>query len=106
MTESLEATRGERRKLETRISSLEEDKAQLEEELQTARDAAAATTTTETVPMAPSGVDEDELQELRDQIADLQEELSDAQKREQKTRASLLEVGPPPLFSRKRGCIG
>ncbi|TKA52584.1 hypothetical protein B0A53_04594 [Rhodotorula sp. CCFEE 5036] len=92
LTESLEATRGERRKLETRISSLEEDKAQLEEELQTARDAAATrATATETTPMAPSGVDEAELQELRDQIADLQEELSDAQKREQKTRASLLE---------------
>lgn len=99
MTETLEATRGERRKLETRINTLEEDKAQLEEELQTARDTAAArATATATAPMAPPGVDEDELQELRDQIADLQEELSDAQKREQKTRASLLEVGSPPLF--------
>ncbi|GAA5881845.1 hypothetical protein JCM3774_003055 [Rhodotorula dairenensis] len=93
LTEALEATRGERRKLESQMASLEQDKAQLELELEAAREktTAAAAVGVVAVQPAPLGSSEDEVQELRDQIADLEEELSDAQKREQKTRASLLE---------------
>lgn len=88
LTETLETTRAERRNLEVQLAALEQDKAQLETNLEAARDATAARP-------AESGSVEDEAQELRDQIADLEEELSDAQKREQKTRASLLEVRIP-----------
>ncbi|GAA5977151.1 hypothetical protein JCM10908_004875 [Rhodotorula pacifica] len=89
LTEALEATRAERRKLELRIAAIEKDKTQLEAELRAARDEASRATAAPAIS-APA-IGEEEVQELRDQIADLEEELSDAQKREQKTRASLLE---------------
>lgn len=77
LTESLEQTRAEKRKLEA-------DQAQLHEQL------AVAQRSPTPAPAAPT--DESEMQELRDQIADLEEELADAQRREQKTRAQLLDV--------------
>ncbi|TNY18423.1 Proteophosphoglycan 5 [Rhodotorula diobovata] len=76
LTESLEQTRAEKRKLEA-------DQAQLHEQL------AVAQRSPTPAPAAPT--DESEMQELRDQIADLEEELADAQRREQKTRAQLLD---------------
>lgn len=88
LTESLETTRAEKRKLETQIRGLEADKAALQERVDVA---AAQPEATPSVPAA-SSADEGELQELRDQISDLEEELADAQKREQRTRAQLLEV--------------
>ncbi|BGP09784.1 hypothetical protein OF846_004039 [Rhodotorula toruloides] len=87
LTESLETTRAEKRKLETQIRGLEADKAALQERVDVA---AAQPEATPSVPAA-SSADEGELQELRDQISDLEEELADAQKREQRTRAQLLE---------------
>ncbi|GAA6031377.1 hypothetical protein JCM8097_005631 [Rhodosporidiobolus ruineniae] len=82
LTESLESTRASKRQLEQRIATLEAD-------LAAAQSAPASSATT--APAAGGGADDTELQELRDQIADLEEELADAQKREQKTRASLLD---------------
>ncbi|BGP26180.1 involucrin repeat protein [Rhodotorula toruloides] len=87
LTESLETTRAEKRKLETQIRTVEADKAALQEKV----DAAAAQPASTASASAASSADEGELQELRDQISDLEEELADAQKREQRTRAQLLE---------------
>lgn len=72
LTESLEQTRGEKRKLETQVS-------QLQQQLQQQQP-------------APVAADHGEVEELQDQIADLEEELKDAKAREQKVRAQLLEV--------------
>ncbi|GAA6048508.1 hypothetical protein JCM3770_006528 [Rhodotorula araucariae] len=86
LTESLEQTRDDKRKLEAQIHALEADKSQLQERLVAVEQSAVpAASTNSTVP------DEGELQELRDQIADLEEELADAQRREQKTRSQLLD---------------
>ncbi|GAA5880539.1 hypothetical protein JCM8547_002276 [Rhodosporidiobolus lusitaniae] len=82
LTESLESTRSAKRQLELRISSLESDLAAA----QSSSSSGASSSS-----QAAGGADEAELQELRDTIQDLEEELADAQKREQKTRASLLE---------------
>lgn len=95
MTESLETTRAEKRKLETQIRELEADKTALQEKL----DAAAHNALQSSSTAAPPAADAGELQDLRDQISDLEEELADAQKREQKTRAQLLEVRVLPLHS-------
>ncbi|GAA5966238.1 hypothetical protein JCM21900_000077 [Sporobolomyces salmonicolor] len=67
LTESLEQTRGEKRKLETQVSQLQQQQP------------------------TPVAADHGELEELQDQIADLEEELKDAKAREQKVRAQLLE---------------
>ncbi|GAA6003585.1 uncharacterized protein JCM10292_000432 [Rhodotorula paludigena] len=85
LTASLEQTRAEKRKLEAQIRTLEDDKSQLQQQLSAAQAAPPATDNTTII------TDDSELQELRDQIADLEEELADAQKREQKTRAQLLD---------------
>lgn len=82
LTESLESTRSSKRQLELRIQTLESEAASA---------ASAAAAAPATAGAGGSG-DELELQELRDQIADLEDELEDARKREQKTRSSLLEV--------------
>ncbi|BGP01754.1 Proteophosphoglycan 5 [Rhodotorula toruloides] len=87
LTESLETTRAEKRKLETQIRTLEADKAALQEKVE----AATAQPAPAPSASAASSADEGELQELRDQISDLEEELADVQKREQRTRAQLLE---------------
>ncbi|BGP41808.1 hypothetical protein JCM10449v2_005799 [Rhodotorula kratochvilovae] len=86
LTESLEQTRSDKRKLEVQLRTLEADKAQLEEQLAAAQQSAVPAASS-----APVAADEGELQELRDQIADLEEELADAQRREQKTRSQLLD---------------
>ncbi|GAA5889051.1 hypothetical protein JCM8208_007756 [Rhodotorula glutinis] len=80
LTESLEQTRAEKRKLEA-------DKAQLVDQL------AAAQQRSPTPAAAPVSTSSnmDDVDDLRGQIADLEEELADAQRREQKTRANLLE---------------
>ncbi|GJN92801.1 hypothetical protein Rhopal_005839-T1 [Rhodotorula paludigena] len=85
LTASLEQTRAEKRKLEAQIRTLEDDKSQLQQQLSTAQATPPAADNTTII------TDDTELQELRDQIADLEEELADAQKREQKTRAQLLD---------------
>ncbi|GAA5934301.1 uncharacterized protein JCM15063_004533 [Sporobolomyces koalae] len=73
LTESLEQTRLEKRKLETQVSQLQ---AQVQAHGATASSSSASNVDTE---------------ELLDQIADLEEELKDAKAREQKVRSQLLD---------------
>ncbi|GAA6004206.1 hypothetical protein JCM10207_002482 [Rhodosporidiobolus poonsookiae] len=77
LTESLESTRTSKRQLETQLSS--------------AASSASHASSASVSSSAGTGADDAEVQELRDTIADLEEELADARAREQKTRAGLLE---------------
>jgi predicted nucleic acid-binding Zn-ribbon protein len=97
LTQNLEQTRSEKRKLEAVVSStqaqlrtLEAEKTRLNSSL------VAAQLETSRLSARPDGSAklaqlEGELQDLRDQLADAQEELEDSKKREAKTRAQLLE---------------
>ncbi|GAA5851652.1 hypothetical protein JCM9279_002532 [Rhodotorula babjevae] len=84
LTESLEATRAEKRKLEA-------DKTQLVDQLALAQQQQQRSPTPAALAPPSSSSNADEVEDLRGQIADLEEELADAQRREQKTRANLLD---------------
>jgi chromosome segregation ATPase len=97
LTESLEQTRGEKRKLDalvpslqTQVRTLEAEKASLSQnlvaaQLETSRLAARPD---ESAKLAEV---ENELQDLKDQLQDAMDELDDAKAREAKTRGQLLE---------------
>nr|CRX79095.1 hypothetical protein ls5930a1_00140 [Leucosporidium scottii] len=97
LTESLEQTRGEKRKLDalvpslqTQVRTLEAEKASLSQnlvaaQLETSRLAARPD---ESAKLAEV---ENELQDLKDQLQDAMDELDDAKAREAKTRGQLLD---------------
>lgn len=100
----LEQTRSEKRKVEAHSSSttaalktVEAEKATLSASLSTAQTDLAKAQSELTAALArPDDLQklsalEDELQELRDTISDLEEELSDAKTRETGTRSKLME---------------
>lgn len=97
LTESLEQTRGEKRKLEAVISSaqsqartLEEDKSRLTQSLAVTQDDLARLSARPDNSVKVEKLESD-LQDVRDQLADAEEELDDAKKREQKQRGQLLD---------------
>ncbi|SGY19519.1 BQ5605_C014g07669 [Microbotryum silenes-dioicae] len=97
LTESLESTRAERRKLETAGKGLEGQVEAAEEEKN--RLAAIVVGLKEENRAMKERPDhtaklaslENTVQDLKDQLTDLEEELEDTKKREQKTRGQLLE---------------
>ncbi|KAM0748209.1 hypothetical protein T439DRAFT_292168 [Meredithblackwellia eburnea MCA 4105] len=101
LTESLEATRAEKRKAETALASAqatarsaEEERAKMQQSL-----VAAQLEVTKLGNKPPAVVEdnaklkrlEEDLQEAKDQLQDAMEELEDAKKREQKSRTGLLD---------------
>lgn len=71
LTESLEQTRLDKRKLESQVAQLQAQAS---------------------APTPSSSSNGGDVEELQDQIADLEEELKDAKAREQKVRSQLLDV--------------
>ena len=78
LTESLEQTRLDKRKLEAQVAQLQSQSSS-----------------------ASSSSNNVDVEELQDQIADLEEELKDAKAREQKVRSQLLDVSTVFSLSRR-----